>query len=293
MVWLFVKGLDQRRSLSSDALHLLPAAIALAYFTPYLLQSGAAKIALLEQTTRIPLDQTFLGVAKGASVIGYMAAAHVRLSRMLAKHDIRLARDLARVLTVFLFFIVLVFAAFAAEHIVGELPVSSDALAAVGSAIFFYAVSMVVVADWREVASSGQISAHTTEAPAAASQRERVELLDRASSASLYKEVLAAVSGKSLYRRSGMKIDQLAEHVGLPAHYLSFVINAEAGKNYQSWLNALRVEHAKQALATERDKTVVEIGLSAGFNSKASFNRAFRAETGLSPSEYRASQIAN
>ncbi|MCB1610564.1 MAG: AraC family transcriptional regulator, partial [Xanthomonadales bacterium] len=99
-----------------------------------------------------------------------------------------------------------------------------------------------------------------------------------------------------LFREPGLKIDNLAAALQLPVHYLSYAINAGSGRNVQAWLNQLRVEDAMQALAGADADSVLAVGLAAGFNSKASFNRAFRAETGVSPSEFRArskAQIAN
>jgi len=57
--------------------------------------------------------------------------------------------------------------------------------------------------------------------------------------------------------------------------------------NYSKWLNMIRMERASELL-TNRDMTLTEIAMSAGFQSISSFNRVFRAEKGMSPGEYRA-----
>src|SRR5262249_1896143 len=101
-IWLFAKSLAEPRPLIRDAVHFAPAAIAFVYFLPYFLQSGATKIALFEQTTSIPLESTIFGAAKAVSMIGYMVLARLELSRVLAAQDSRLARSLARTLTLFL-----------------------------------------------------------------------------------------------------------------------------------------------------------------------------------------------
>lgn len=92
---------------------------------------------------------------------------------------------------------------------------------------------------------------------------------------------------RQLFRQPELKVDQLAEAVKMASHYLSYVVNTHSGRNFQSWLNSMRVAYAADALARAPERSIVEIGFEAGFNSKASFNRVFKAETGLSPSEFR------
>jgi AraC-like DNA-binding protein len=293
-VWLFLKSLEGPRLRWPDALHYLPAALALAYLLPFYVQSGAAKIALIEQTTSVPLEATLLGALKAFSMFGYLIVARVRLSQRLAAREDRLIRRFAGLVSAFLAFLALVLALFAAEHLLGDLPLPSDVVAAVGSAMFFYAVSLIVVADWRDLAiplSGNAASAARAGQGAAATAGKngvRSALLDEDTSAAIYREVVAAVRDASLYREPDLRLDRFAETVRVPAHYLSYVINAESGRNFQSWLNSFRIEHAKRELLSPGDKSIIQIGLDAGFNSKASFNRAFKAETGQSPSEFRA-----
>ena len=59
--------------------------------------------------------------------------------------------------------------------------------------------------------------------------------------------------------------------------------------NFNAYLNGWRLADAKQALAdpAQRDVPISTIALDAGFQSLGPFNRAFKAETGLTPSEFR------
>ncbi|MFB7877867.1 helix-turn-helix transcriptional regulator [Nocardia sp. NPDC056064] len=52
-------------------------------------------------------------------------------------------------------------------------------------------------------------------------------------------------------------------------------------------LRHLRIEHARELLLNYPDKTVAAIARASGFSGDRSFYRAFRAETGLSPAEFR------
>jgi AraC-like DNA-binding protein len=44
------------------------------------------------------------------------------------------------------------------------------------------------------------------------------------------------------------------------------------------------------ALVADSSKTVLDIALAVGSNSKSAFNAAFRQQTGMTPREYRNSQ---
>jgi AraC-like DNA-binding protein len=298
-LWLFVCSLQRPEWRWRDAWHYLPAALSLLWFTPFLLQSGADKLAFVEGTRSIPLESTLFGLAKAISLFAYVIAIRWRLRRRLGGGPDKLRRRFALATGVFLVFLSVLWLQFVAEHVWGELGLPSDVVAAIGLGAFFYAASLIAVAYWRDFALSlapdpgrGQTTAETSESRPG----PREGLLDAESTGTLYRQVLAQVKAEATYRHAGLKVDDLAGKTGLPAHYLSYVINAESGQNIQAWLNNLRVEEARAALLAPDGPSVLEIGLAAGFNSKASFNRAFKAMTGLSPSQYRSantSQIAN
>jgi len=92
------------------------------------------------------------------------------------------------------------------------------------------------------------------------------------------------------YRREGLTIGALAVRLGIPEHRLRGLINDGLGhRNFNAFLNSYRIEEAKAALAdpSQIDVPVLTIALDAGFQSLAPFNRAFKADTGLTPTEFR------
>jgi AraC-like DNA-binding protein len=96
-----------------------------------------------------------------------------------------------------------------------------------------------------------------------------------------------------IYRREGLTIGALALKLGLPEYRTRRLINAHLGyRNFNAFLNSYRVAEARAALADpgQAGVPVLTIALDAGFQSLGPFNRAFKAETGLTPSEYRRRQ---
>jgi AraC-like DNA-binding protein len=99
-----------------------------------------------------------------------------------------------------------------------------------------------------------------------------------------------AMRVERMYRRDGLTIAQLAAHVGMPEHRLRRLINQRLGhRNFNAFLNGWRLDDVKAALRDPAQAAVpiLTIALDAGFSSLGPFNRAFRAETGMTPTEYR------
>ncbi len=92
------------------------------------------------------------------------------------------------------------------------------------------------------------------------------------------------------YRQDGLTIAQLADRLGMPEYRLRRLVNQALGyRNFNSFLNFYRIADAKAALAdpAQAEVPVLTIALDAGFSSLGPFNRAFKAETGMTPSEFR------
>ncbi|MBV8186975.1 MAG: helix-turn-helix transcriptional regulator [Alphaproteobacteria bacterium] len=96
------------------------------------------------------------------------------------------------------------------------------------------------------------------------------------------------------YRQEGLTIGSLAQQLGLPEYRLRRLINQELGhRNFNSFVNRYRIAEAKAALAdlSQAEVPVLTIALDAGFSSLGPFNRAFKAETGMTPTEFRRANL--
>lgn len=86
-----------------------------------------------------------------------------------------------------------------------------------------------------------------------------------------------------------LTIQDISEGVGIPTRELSVLINHRVGQHFYDFVNTYRVEEAMNILKdrTKAKVTILEILYEVGFNSKSSFNTAFKKQTGNTPTFYR------
>jgi AraC-like DNA-binding protein len=98
------------------------------------------------------------------------------------------------------------------------------------------------------------------------------------------------------YRHEDLSIALLARRLAVPEYRLRRHIHQQLGhRNFNAYINGLRLADARAALAdpAQRAQPVLSIALDAGFQSIGPFNRAFKAATGLTPSEFRRQKLAD
>ncbi len=108
------------------------------------------------------------------------------------------------------------------------------------------------------------------------------------------RDKLETVMNEGFYRTPGLTIARLAAHLGTPEHRLRALINQRLGhRNFSAFLNRYRIAEARATLADRAhvDLQVLNIALDLGYNSLPTFNRAFRVETGQTPTDFRRAAI--
>ena len=94
------------------------------------------------------------------------------------------------------------------------------------------------------------------------------------------------------FLENDLKLVDLAENIGTSPQLLSQYLNEELKSNFFQYINLLRVKEARRLLlsADTINESIIDIALRAGFNSKSTFNAAFKKYTGVSPSVWRKEQ---
>ena len=140
-----------------------------------------------------------------------------------------------------------------------------------------------VIVEERKVVATMTLEETTTTKKYAASS------LGQEQSSHIQQRLLAWMEAERPYLAGKLTLPQLAEQLDISANHLSQVINEHLAKNFFEFVNQYRVEEAKRLLLSDPKRTVLDVALDAGFNSKSGFYKAFRQQIGMTPSQYRKS----
>lgn len=99
-------------------------------------------------------------------------------------------------------------------------------------------------------------------------------------------EIVKSLDEKSIYLDPDLTLSKLSRKLGVPAKQISIAVNLIYKKNISKLINEYRIDHAKQQLL-DSEKSITQIFMSCGFQSKSNFNREFSRITVITPSEFR------
>ena len=113
--------------------------------------------------------------------------------------------------------------------------------------------------------------------------------LTDSASLSIKKGMERLLKEEQVFKENELRLADLAAYLDVSYHQLSQVINEHYGVNFFELINRYRVAHVKKLLADPNysHHTIIQIAYEAGFNNKASFNRYFKKEIGMTPSAFR------
>ncbi len=103
--------------------------------------------------------------------------------------------------------------------------------------------------------------------------------------------LLERMEADRLFADPALTLPSLAELLGIPRNALSDIINRSTGDNFFTFVNTYRVEEVKRLMRRpdKKNLTLLALAMEAGFNSKATFNAAFKAISRMTPTQYKAS----
>ena len=99
-------------------------------------------------------------------------------------------------------------------------------------------------------------------------------------------KLTGALNTNKLYADNGLSLRKLSDITGVTKNHISETLSQHLGVNFFDFVNSHRAAEAKRLLL-ETDLNVLEIGLEVGFNSRSTFNAAFKKHVGSTPSAYR------
>ena len=104
----------------------------------------------------------------------------------------------------------------------------------------------------------------------------------------IFEHLEKLVTAEKLYTYTDLNIGMVAKRLGHNANRVSESINAIANCNFNDYINQKRIAAFKTKIeqGEHQQKTLLSLAFECGFNSKTSFNRAFKKLTDLTPTQY-------
>lgn len=106
----------------------------------------------------------------------------------------------------------------------------------------------------------------------------------------LMQRIVQLMEQEKPYLSSELKVSDLADSIGVNSRTLSDCIRNSTDNTFANFINAYRIDHAKQLMSNHPDMKISEVFLSSGFANETTFFRIFKAATGMTPNEWKASR---
>ena len=104
----------------------------------------------------------------------------------------------------------------------------------------------------------------------------------------LQKRLKFFIQEEEIYKTPDLSLKGLAEKLNTTSNNLSWLLNQVYQKSFYDYINTYRVQDIIECIdqGLHLKQTLLAIALDAGFNSKSTFNKAFKQVTSQTPSEY-------
>ncbi len=159
----------------------------------------------------------------------------------------------------------------------------ASAIVPIGSAITVFVVGYFQLGQAEIFVGQPAVEPSTPAVPRPAYARARLAEHD---AAAVEARIMSAMTERRLYQRAGLTLGELADEVAATPHEVSQILSTRLQRNFYSFVNEHRITHVKAALASS-ERPVLDLAFEAGFQSKSTFNSAFRKATGMTPREFR------
>ena len=160
-----------------------------------------------------------------------------------------------------------------------------------GSAIVLPILETIALAIFIQKALSQKVLNESEKGVPRASQT-RTALLSAERMQLIASKLEHAMKEDKLFLQDNLSLNKLSESISETENHISETLSQFLHTKFFQFVNSFRVEEAKKALQ-DRDKLITSIAFDVGFNSKSTFNTAFKKIVGYSPSAYRNSLLEN
>ncbi len=104
----------------------------------------------------------------------------------------------------------------------------------------------------------------------------------------IYIKLIKLFEEEHIYKRPELSLTILSETLNISKSYLSAIINQTTDKNFYEFVNKYRVDYLISLFEENKTEnyTILSLAFDAGFNSKSTFQAAFKKITTQTPTQY-------
>jgi AraC-like DNA-binding protein len=266
-----------------DTLHLIPAVGLLIYISPFYALSRIEKfIILFDQKDILTNEANIIMAAKITSLVFYAILTYniYKASKQTSKKTFNLIWQ-RNIIAIYVTYVVVYITYTTITSGVFDVP------------IFFHLQILIVVSLVFYVAFVTYVQPEVFKGKV--KLVDPIDLFKYKSSAltpslslELKDELLNLLNNDKIYRESGISLDLLSEKLGTSRHNTSQIINEHFNMNFYELMNKYRIDEAVQLITKEKDNnlTIIDIAYKVGFNNKVTFNKSFKKELSVTPTQY-------
>ncbi|MDC6367365.1 MULTISPECIES: helix-turn-helix domain-containing protein [Flavobacteriaceae] len=109
----------------------------------------------------------------------------------------------------------------------------------------------------------------------------------------LKENLLYLFGTEKIYKENNINLDMVANRLNTTRHNASQIINEHFNVSFHEFVNTYRIKEAKELLLAQKSQrlNIINIAYEVGYNNKVTFNKAFKKDTQLTPSQYQRSTV--
>lgn len=105
----------------------------------------------------------------------------------------------------------------------------------------------------------------------------------------LKEQLIQLFEVEKIHKENDLNLEKISARLNTTRHNASQVINEHFDMNFNELVNKYRINEAKEIFNSDIQKNlnIIDVAYEVGFNNKVTFNKAFKKDTQVTPSEYQ------
>ncbi|MBL8202874.1 MAG: helix-turn-helix transcriptional regulator [Blastocatellia bacterium] len=285
LLFFYVRELTSQREMFTrqDWLHFLPAVLCVVILIPYFLSSAADKMVNLTTSAydRWYYTRHAFAFTQGAIYLVFVARALRDYRQRIRQQNAPIDHAVWVQLRVLVSTVAVVFCGGLLRLLLRDRNLETNLIVPLGSSIMVYVVA------WMGLTKPEALAGSPISQPQSRKYERSTLTPERAEEA--LQKLRHIMTHEKPYTDGELTLPKLAEQIALSPQHLSQLLNERCGQSFSDFVNAYRIAEARRLLTAPAKKhySILAIAEEVGFNSKSTFNAAFRKHTGTTPSDFR------